>query len=46
MSSEHNNPRSPIRIGSRGAPLALSQANHILHPQLTALRKSSAKDPE
>ena len=30
MSSEHNNPRNPIRIGSRGSQLALWQANHIL----------------
>jgi hydroxymethylbilane synthase len=31
MSSEHNNPRNPIRIGSRGSQLALWQANHILY---------------
>ena len=31
MSSEHNNPRNPIRIGSRGSHLALWQANHILY---------------
>jgi hydroxymethylbilane synthase len=30
MSSERNNPRNPIRIGSRGSQLALWQANHIL----------------
>lgn len=30
MSTEHNNPRNPIRIGSRGSQLALWQANHIL----------------
>ena len=28
---EHNSPRSPIRIGSRGSQLALWQANHILY---------------
>jgi hydroxymethylbilane synthase len=31
MSSEHNNPRNPIRIGSRGSQLALWQANHVLY---------------
>jgi hydroxymethylbilane synthase len=31
MSSEYNNPRNPIRIGSRGSQLALWQANHILY---------------
>jgi hydroxymethylbilane synthase len=31
MSTEHNNPRNPIRIGSRGSQLALWQANHILY---------------
>ena len=31
MASEHNNPRNPIRIGSRGSQLALWQANHILY---------------
>src|SRR3984957_5087718 len=31
MSSEHNNPKNPIRIGSRGSQLALWQANHILY---------------
>jgi hydroxymethylbilane synthase len=31
MSSEHNNHRNPIRIGSRGSQLALWQANHILY---------------
>ena len=31
MRSEHNNPRNPIRIGSRGSQLALWQANHILY---------------
>jgi hydroxymethylbilane synthase len=31
MSSEQNNPRNPIRIGSRGSQLALWQANHILY---------------
>ena len=31
MSSEHNNPQNPIRIGSRGSQLALWQANHILY---------------
>jgi len=31
MSSEHNHPRNPIRIGSRGSQLALWQANHILY---------------
>src|SRR6202453_4352791 len=31
MSSEHNNSRNPIRIGSRGSQLALWQANHILY---------------
>ena len=31
MSSEHNTPRNPIRIGSRGSQLALWQANHILY---------------
>jgi hydroxymethylbilane synthase len=30
MSNEHNDPRNPIRIGSRGSQLALWQANHIL----------------
>src|SRR5258708_6306520 len=30
MSSEHNNPANPIRIGTRGSQLALWQANHIL----------------
>jgi len=30
MSSEYNNPRNPIRIGSRGSQLALWQANHVL----------------
>src|SRR4051794_1184448 len=34
MSSDHNTPHHPIRIGSRGSQLALWQANHIL----TALR--------
>jgi hydroxymethylbilane synthase len=31
MSSEHNNPKNPIRIGSRGSQLALWQANHTLY---------------
>ena len=31
MSSEHNHPSNPIRIGSRGSQLALWQANHILY---------------
>ena len=31
MASEHNNPRNPIRIGTRGSQLALWQANHILY---------------
>jgi len=31
MSSEFNNPRNPIRIGSRGSQLALWQANHVLY---------------
>jgi hydroxymethylbilane synthase len=31
MCSDHNNPRKPIRIGSRGSQLALWQANHILY---------------
>ena len=31
MSSEYNNPHSPIRIGSRGSQLALWQANHVLY---------------
>jgi hydroxymethylbilane synthase len=31
MSNEHNNPRNPIRIGTRGSQLALWQANHILY---------------
>jgi hydroxymethylbilane synthase len=31
MRSEHNSPRNPIRIGSRGSQLALWQANHILY---------------
>src|SRR5260370_11666617 len=31
MAREHNNPRNPIRIGSRGSQLALWQANHILY---------------
>ncbi len=31
MSSEHNNPSNPIRIGSRGSQLALWQANHVLY---------------
>src|SRR3984957_4274486 len=31
MSTEHNNPKNPIRIGSRGSQLALWQANHILY---------------
>jgi hydroxymethylbilane synthase len=31
MSSEHNYPSNPIRIGSRGSQLALWQANHILY---------------
>jgi hydroxymethylbilane synthase len=31
MSTKHNNPRTPIRIGSRGSQLALWQANHILY---------------
>jgi hydroxymethylbilane synthase len=28
---DYNNPRTPIRIGSRGSQLALWQANHILY---------------
>lgn len=31
MTMEHNSPRTPIRIGSRGSQLALWQANHILY---------------
>jgi hydroxymethylbilane synthase len=31
MSTEHNSPKNPIRIGSRGSQLALWQANHILY---------------
>jgi hydroxymethylbilane synthase len=31
MTTEHNNPKNPIRIGSRGSQLALWQANHILY---------------
>lgn len=30
MSTEHNNSKTPIRIGSRGSQLALWQANHVL----------------
>jgi hydroxymethylbilane synthase len=30
MSSEFNNPKNPIRIGSRGSQLALWQADHVL----------------
>src|ERR1700677_1036828 len=31
MSAEHNSPKNPIRIGSRGSQLAVWQANHILY---------------